>query len=405
MLSSQTDSTAQGDDFSVITIRKPYFRIYSEAYARFIANPIVVSFGDTTRFDERYLDYAYCRTTPKQFAFSGNRISNAWFRVVPLKKRADRRLLFSLKARTGLMEYAGRVRSSPEEPEMLHLFPEMRCFRKYDWILKEDVNRKAFRRFMRKNKWYDIRIEYSEGDDYYRMTFKGAESSVTFRVSPVRWTGKIFARWATPDLEKMYELYQKDLFKQRSRFDYRISREIRKAKNTEERQWKSLINNYFSEEEKRMSRNEWLDYCQMILFDEQRYLTDAPFTPLLFTRSLILNSYEMMVLPSGEVRSGSFFSTSCDNTPSMCQMTVLFNPNTLEYYPQTYNNNRKIPGLYYSLLNLESGYSILALLTDGTLLLQKSVPFNGEKGYFEMKGVCFIPGILTLREVWDYLEL
>ncbi|MFO7722114.1 MAG: hypothetical protein R6V49_02725 [Bacteroidales bacterium] len=413
ILSAQTDTLPDHYNIGVITIRKPSFRVLSDAYAhyQFISGERLMS--DTTSFDNRYASYDYCRVTLKNPHPRTGRIRNDYIRTGIVRNQVNKKTSFDLQLRSThavLLANLGPVAiygmgSMPNVINMNRSFPEMKCFRRYDWMLSDTLTKKEFRKYIQRTRWYDIRIEYEEGEEDYTLVLKGAERSLTLQAYPFRNNSLLPEEKTRPDLSKLHHCYAKALKKEQMRFDKRVRKPLKPMQNKEKRQWEYLRSRYFSEEEAKMTKEEWLAYFRQVILNEQEYLPEAPFYPILFFRHLRYSGYVSMPATLRSIRSSAPCCIETDSSQCVVPKTVIFiNRNTLEYHSQILTENAG-PCCFLAELIPSGDFAALLVLNDNTLALVPVIRFDESRQEYILNAELFPVGILTIRAVMDFLDL
>lgn len=407
VINAQTDSIASDDiDFSIITIKKPAFCIYSDAYT--YVTPFAMAIPrlpDTTSFEGRWESYDYCRTSPKIIHPRTLRIKNAYFRVRLTRNNVNDKLCFTTYARWGEHNFRYYMRfRRPIVVNMGNLYPEMRCFRRYDWIVYDDISRREFRRMMHGKRWYDLRLEHYEGDEYYTMTLKGPENSSALNVYPFLNNKLISEERNRPDPDRLYRNYSKALDKQRKKFDSRIDRNLRALERTTNRNWYQMLSRHFSEEERAMTREEWIEYYQAIMLNEQNYITFAPLYRSLLTRYLNLNGYRALTIPVRNQTPANIFRLSGDSISSGIEQVIMINRISSQYYIQTRTPNFS-KDIYQSDLTLNDDFVFVMILYDGTIALGNRVSRDSQTEEFIINIETYKPELLTIGAIAEILGL
>lgn len=401
LLHAQSDSVAEDPDFAVITIRQPGFRILSAAYTYYVPARFENRTFDTACFETRRQSFEYCGVTRKMIDPKKGTVKNVYFRVIPVKNHLNDKICFTFKIRNGYYEHPFNKHNVNS---LFTLFPEMRCYRRFHWILDEEASRKEFRRFMRKNRWYDLRICYEEGDDTYQMVLKGNEHSLTLKVYPVFNSGLFpFEELARPDPERLHKSYSKALERERKRFDTKIRRRIR-GMQTQQNQYWDHIQKYFSEEELAMTKEEWVLYYQEVILNEKEYLPGSPYHPAIMLRALRLKAYQgartrfldVTLRPRCVFEGDSMF-----HEPT--QM-IFINKETLQYYMQDVINLTP-DGVLLADIPLDMNFVALLSLPDGDIAMMQFRQSDPENNLFWFKGVRFDPEMVTIEAVMEFLGL
>ncbi len=401
---SQPGGTPVSEVVSVITIKKPEFRILSDAYTRLQPISVTPLQIDTTRFDERYEDFDYCRITPKNLSPVSGKIRNAYFTVKLVRNRIDSNVCFTFSMKPGIAESESRFYISVNNHiNIVNLIPEMRAYRSYDWILADAYTRREFRRLMRGKRWYDMRIYYEPEDDLYTLTLKGPDDTIDLRVYPVRNNRIVPEALRRPDPAKLFKQYDKMLSRLRKRFDARIDRQVKSWQQTN-RQHRLFLEKYYSDEERAMTQEEWMEYVRKVLENEMQYLPDAPFYPILLARYLRYQGFEQ--------RMGDGYN---EQTPARCKLNhdsltrqireVLFLDKSGMLAVNQTNISFDTPETFTTTFRPRKNRVAVFYLKDGTLALATEFTYDDTRNEYTFLTETFDPGIITIRVVADYLGL
>jgi len=404
LLSAQSDSAESADRFSVITIARSDFRIYSEAYLlyRFTPGTDAMLLPDTTSFQDRFLSHDYCRTARKQVRRSDGRILNASFAAVNVRNRVSDGVCFRLTPRGGTVFSDGiRTRGSRAmiySWKMTHLMPEMRIYLRYDWMVAEPMTRREFRRMMRKQRWYDVRILHEEGDEVSTMILKGAEENCTLTVYPFRNVKSLPEMWVRPDPDKLYSRYARALSREEHRFNTRIVREMRLVESRQRAPREFMPVAFFSPEEHAMTREEWFEYVMAVMSGESQYILDAPFSMGLLVRYLELNGYVESGRMSESRTADTHYLMQTPASDMMTAVRVIFVDKGARIFCGQAFINRSI----WSDNRFQSNYrphdydAAFVLLADGTLLFAERVVYEPEQGAYVINGTLYDVSLLTI---------
>lgn len=401
---SQPDSNSGEEIVSVITIRKPEFRILSDAYTRLQPVSTVPLLTDTTRFEERFGDADYCRITPKRVSRNSGRIRNAYFTLRLVKNHIDSNLCFTLSMKPGVHESGGRTYIKPSKYlDISTLCPEMRAFRAYEWIVADPYSRREFKALMRGKRWYDIRIYYQPESRQYTMNLKGADDSIDLQVYPVRNNRLIPETLQRPDPYKLYKQYDKLLNRTQKRFDANIDRQIRRWRQRDLEQ-NPRPDPFFSDAERAMTQEQWMEYAAKVLANEQEYLPDAPFTPILFSRYLRYQGYEYNAGSDNSGTPPARCRLSSDTLTCNIQQMFILDRVTLVVNQQT-RITFDSPDTFTTAFRPGKNRVAVFCMKDGTLALSTDFTYNATRNDFTFNTEIFDPDLMTIRVVIDYLGL
>ncbi len=282
---------------------KKELRILSAAYALYPAlfQGLIYSF-DTLNFAERYNDLRYENIS--QIVNNG---------------RPRRRILYFRKTSISY-EKSGKkneiwFRFAYNDPLISASYPELRAFLGMLWMYKGDLSKKQFeKKYMyikqrregknifggkrRKRKktiqWNDIRVYLDKNNNLFSIQLKNDSGFSKFTAYPLITSLPIEGSQKT--YTRRFDIYQKALFRRASRFktDQRRakSRYDVNFKRVEEFAWKDLQSR-MSNEEKVMSKKEWLEYYDDIIANEQKLIDNTSLVPVFITRGLSLRGFSV----------------------------------------------------------------------------------------------------------------
>lgn len=177
------------------------------------------------------------------------------------------------------------------EPAGLNNYPELRSFSSMYWIYEGPLSKRKFRKtYLRR--WNDIRIEYEKNNSLFTINLKCDTGFVNFNAYPV--IAGLPIEKSRQAYNRSFLIYQKTLARRSQSFKRDLAREKKKYdanfKKLQAYAWKELQLR-MSDEEKSMSRDEWLDYYDQIIGNEQQALNNSALTKGFVMRSLALNRY------------------------------------------------------------------------------------------------------------------
>lgn len=237
---------------------------------------------DTLTFEERYSNFSYCnvykaqgpdkyvggilRLEKNRFGTTGKR-TETWFRF----KMGD--------------ETFGAF------------YPELKAFLPMYWVYQGELSKKQFKRKIIKKNWKDVRINLDDNNSLFTIELKGDTSFIKFKAYPLI-SSALPAEKSQKTYSRRYSYYQKMLLQRASRFRKDNKREKRKYdsdfKKLKEYAWVSLQSR-MSDEEKLMSKEDWLDYYDAIIFDEKKALDKSSLLPSFLERALTVRGFRSAI--------------------------------------------------------------------------------------------------------------
>lgn len=255
---------------------------------------------DTLNFAERYNNFGYENTSP--------RLNNRFWgpASVNLYQRGHRYEPHGKRNETWFRLIAS-------DANMSSTYPELRSFSGMYWVYRGELTKKQFRRtyiskrqrLIRYNifgfrivkrkrpiRWNDIRIEFDKNNNLFVITLKSDTAFTQFTAYP---RAPDFAvEKSRPGYNQRYLLYKKALLRREQRFNKDLAknkaRYDQNYKKMKEYAWKELQLK-MSDDEKVMSKEEWLGYFDGIVANEQKALDKTPLSTVFIQRSLFLRGY------------------------------------------------------------------------------------------------------------------
>lgn len=191
-------------------------------------------------------------------------------------------------------------------------YPELRAFSGMYWVYDGELSKKQFRKkFLTKRqhfdygnmrahlfkrrlpiRWNDIRIEYNKNNSLFTIVLKCDTGFVRFNAYPVLYGVPI--EKSQQNYNRRFLLYQKGLLRRSQSFKRQLTRERSRYDNDFKKlsdyAWKELLLR-MSNEEKLMSREEWLDYYDNIVANEIKAISNASLARSYLIRALSLKDY------------------------------------------------------------------------------------------------------------------
>ncbi len=275
--------------------------ILSGAYLTYPAlfQGVVYNF-DTLNFEERYTDLRYTNVyqSVRNGAWRGGSFyfrrscypyekpgkkNETWFRF-SIEDQASSLNYQELKAFYGMYwVYKGELTKKEFKKEYLVKKQQAR-FR----------NRAGYRKRMRNLpiRWNDIRVEYDKNNSLFLFRLKSDTGFVEFTAYPV--FPDVAIEKSQKEYIRRYSLYQKSLSRRSRSFQRDFSKNKSKYdanyKILKEYAWKTLQSR-MSDEEKQMSREEWLEYYDQIVANEKKAIDNSPLSRAYILRGLVLGGY------------------------------------------------------------------------------------------------------------------
>lgn len=364
-------------------------KVLSDAYLHYAGNfnDILGSFRfDSTLFNQRYNDTCYIKTSLRREFHSSSRKGETgdyyegreygYFNAKIVKVNIKKEKFWALDLRS-----SGKFKTNEErygfDAITEDLFPVM--------VFPHIQDKKELREFQRKYEIGDHRIYYDKKTNTFEIELKTSDSFVRKEFFPyyADLDEKDDAQIARLYMEK-FQLYTKELFKIEDKFNRSHTKEIAKIYRDQQKllskKWKTFQRMFMSAEEKRMSRDQWLEYYKLVIQDEFRAVMNSePKTGLLdrYLRELGYRWSEMdMVDPNATLvlrGNGSF---------ALISQVTLINLSKMYFVRTNYSHSNQLP------LNLSSGdrYAILINTVQGDYgIITTTIQENQEEIELEFK--------------------
>ncbi len=250
----------------VFKITKQEQILYSGAYTQLSRilqrNPYVINI-DTVLYDQRFDDLSYKKLTK-------NNNSVQLYNIKILSKRYNKRICFEL------VDFKG---NKDMQMVILREFPEYYLFRKINWVYDKPVKKSEFVRLYRKRKWHDYKLLYDDKVNTFTFVFKNDTSFFSIEAKPLFKKGQDDPNKLLENYRKLYLSYLKKTEARKHKFNKKIANEYLAYKKASERYndscWVVFSKLYLSEDERNMTKEEWLKYYVNILSDEKNILNHS----------------------------------------------------------------------------------------------------------------------------------
>ncbi|MBL4705278.1 MAG: leucine-rich repeat domain-containing protein, partial [Flavobacteriales bacterium] len=254
-------------------------------YADFFDKLVYTYNFDTTSFDARFSNKKYRGTSPLDTVNPFNNLGG--LHMYNTRKNKTDEIRFSL-----VSDGFGPTR----------YFPELGAFRGMYWVLDQsNFTKKTFNKeligknlFRSSSKLYnDLRISYMPHKKTFNIQIKGEDSTYTLEAHPKSFNGNKDADLKT--YEKRFGKYLKELDKRRIMFHrgmYRSSKMFKRSIITSKlKAWSDFRKIYLSPDERKMKKQDWLDYYSDVLSDEEEALRNSKVDLPYLDRWMSLNQF------------------------------------------------------------------------------------------------------------------
>lgn len=293
--------------YGKINIEQKSLKIYSQAYIHY--PQVFRDFDrraqfDTTSFEERFIDTTYANTIKIDPEYRYSRVYETL--ALDFYGEIEGNIWFVFKKNEG---YA---------PSLTRKNPEANSFTGMGWIYKGTLTKKEFlekyifhpRKFFlskkRRRQWSDFRIYYDNNSQSFTIRLKNMNGFQDIEAYPRFTSLSRDIKESQVRYEKIYAKYLKTLKKRKQKFDKVLTKRkqtyYKSIKDYDENTWQSFQKNYMSEEEQKLSREEWLRYYDNVIANEKKAMGNASPTLGNIIRSIKIDGYS--------VKAPSFFVSS-----------------------------------------------------------------------------------------------
>lgn len=302
LLFSQNESDGNAN-YGKIKVDKSDLKIFSQAYMHY---PFIFkdfdrkARFDTTSFEGRYLDTTYANTIKiaPDYQFREN------YEIIALDVYDGgnkEEVWFNFKKNSG---YASPLTRNN---------PEINAFTGMVWVYKGNLTRKEFAKkyvfkkrksFFKLKKyrqWTDFRIYYDNDAQVFTIQLKNLSGYIEFEAYPRYTSTTRSIKEAQEKYEKIYANYLRTLKKRKVKFDKKLAKRqsvfYTSINKYDEELWTSFQTNYMTEEERQLSREDWLMYYDRVIANELKAMGNA--TPIIenLVRSIKIDGYKIKSIP------------------------------------------------------------------------------------------------------------
>ena len=302
LLFSQNESDANAT-YGKIKVDNSDLKIYSQAYIHYPT--IFRDFDrkaryDTTSFEGRYLDTTYANTIKiaPDYQFREN------YEIIALDiydGGIKEEVWFNFKKNDG---YASPLTRNN---------PEINAFTGMTWVFKGNLNRKEFKKkyvykerksFLKRKvrrQWTDFRVYYDNDAQVFIIQLKNLSGFIEFEAYPRYSSTSRSLKEAQEKYEKVYANYLRTLKRRKVKFDKKLAKRqavfYTSLNKYDEELWTSFQKNYMVEEERKLSREDWLMYYDRVIANELKAMGNA--TPIIenLVRSIKIDGYKIKNIP------------------------------------------------------------------------------------------------------------
>lgn len=386
-------------------------RPYSPAFIRYdqLQFPQPLANLDTSCFISRYQDSTYVYTAK---VHNQNETPDGYYYPLKLDKahgtyyKKKRKRKIKHKKQSHIRLHVQKPPKDHENEVYISVIPQpvddikrtdLSAYRDIVWRIEGFTSKKSFEEAVTKNRtWSDIRIIFDEETEMFELLLKGRFGEMTLKAKPFNASYKPDKKFYTRTVPKMNERYQKNLDKSKKKFDKTLTRDIAKAerkfRKEIDRKWNE-VQTYMSEEEKKLSRREWMPYYQKIKGKEYVAIGKERLEILYLTRFLESRGFEAS--KGNDFYVGQkwidfhLFNAQNDTLEVLDYCVVDLDQRLVRYFPNRKNNQILFDG-YHRLV-------LLARLSNGQFVFLNNdqiVKIN-EQGFVTVGSQNYIPSGIT----------
>lgn len=364
-------------------------KILSDAYLHYASNfrDVYLSFKyDSTLFNERYNDTTYIKTTLRKEYHVANRdgqlgsfyysMEYGFFGAKIVKVKIGSKKFWALNI---------EQREKFKKNEQVYNFDEFTLDYFPVMVFPNMQDKKELKEFIRAYEIGDHRIYYDKMTNIFEIELKTSDSFVRKVFFPYykKMQDQNDVEIADLYYDKFRD-YAKELHKKEDQFNRDHSKNLIKMKRDQQklydRKWRRFQDMYMSDEEKKMSQEEWMEYYKLIIQDEFRAVMNSEPKKGLLDRYLheigYRNSEMDLINPKLTLKLKS------ENAFAMIDQLVAINLTQMYYCHAKYSNANHLP------LNLTPGdrYAFLLKTTGGDYgIVTTIVPDNEDLMDLEFK--------------------
>jgi hypothetical protein len=285
--------------YGKIKVEKKDLKIYSQAYIHY--PQVFRDFDrkakfDTSSFEERFLDTTYANTIKIDPDYRDSRVYETL--ALNMREGLKDEIWFVFKKNDGYASLLTRKN------------PEINAFIGMAWIYKGGLTGKEFEEkfiyFKRKSflkrkirrQWTDFRIYYNNSTQSFTLQLKNINGFIEIEAYP-RYTA------LSRDIKESQERYVKNnakylkyLKRRKTKFDKNVTKRknifYKSIKEYDDNLWKSFQKNYMTEEERELSRDEWLVYYDKVIANERKAMGNASPSLGNIIRSIRIDDYKIL---------------------------------------------------------------------------------------------------------------
>lgn len=284
----------EGDSlvFREIKVSSKGVKIFSQAYMHY---PHIFrdfdrkALFDSTSFEERFVDISFANIVKIEPDIRDPKV----YETIALdvyKGGIKKEIWFTFKRNEGYSQSLFRKN------------PELNAFTGMAWVYNGSLKKKQFKKtfiFYKRRKrrqWSDFRIYYDNSSQKFKINLKNTEGFVELEAYPRYTALSRDIKESQEAYEKIYGNYLKSLGKRKNKFEKTIQKRKNSFYNSlkayDENLWKKFQENYMSEEERLLSREDWLVYYDKVIANERKAMGNASPNQENVIRSINIDGYK-----------------------------------------------------------------------------------------------------------------
>ena len=287
--------------FGELNIENKDLKIYSQAYIHYpdVFKLRRFSVFDSTMFEERFLDTTYANVTKIQYYNTNPRVYEK-FCLVKNRNHEKNDTWFNFR--------------SPDFSYLTRNNPELNAFIGMSWAYVGKLSSKEFKKkfllakdykwykigkwlfyWNKWRKWTDVRITYNNEAQNFTIKMKDLDGFTEFTAYPRYNSLSRSIEDAQKTYVKRYARYSRTLDTRKKRFEKHHQRDKAQFEKSnlmaEKKRWLSFQKNYMSEEERKLTKEEWLNYYDKVIANEKKAMGNASANINNIERSIKLDGY------------------------------------------------------------------------------------------------------------------
>lgn len=285
--------------YGKIKVDKKELKIYSQAYIHY--PQVFRDFDrkaqfDTTSFEERFIDTTYANTLKIDEDYRDRGVYETI--ALDMREGLDDEVWFVFKKNNGYASLLTRKN------------PEVNSFTGMAWVYKGNLSakeftekfiyckRKSFLKRKVRRQWSDFRLYYDNSSQSFTIRLKNLNGFIDLEAYPRYTTLSRDIKESQERYEKNNARYLKYLKRRKTKFDKNIIKRkntfYKSIKEYDDNLWKSFQKNYMTEEERKLSRSDWLIYYDKVIANERKAMGNASPTLGNIVRSIRIDEYKIL---------------------------------------------------------------------------------------------------------------